>query len=128
LPLLLPAEVQCPDVRGGELRHTRESSSAVVALVRREVFRIPFALVGATGGSLLQHPRSRVFTTDSDFAIYQRNGRHVVPLLAPPDVAGHHGARNSPKRKTGNDAPGQRDLLAPKLRATATSSRSDKTI
>ena len=30
------------------------------------------------------HPRSRVFTSaDSDFAIYRRNGRQVVPLLTP---------------------------------------------
>jgi hypothetical protein len=24
-----------------------------------------------------------VFTTDSDFAIYRRNGRKVIPLMAP---------------------------------------------
>lgn len=26
---------------------------------------------------------SRVFTTDRDFLIYKRNGRHLIPLLAP---------------------------------------------
>jgi hypothetical protein len=31
------------------------------------------------------HPRSLVFTSDSDFVIYRRNGRQVVPLPAPPD-------------------------------------------
>ena len=29
------------------------------------------------------HPRSRVLTTDSHFRIYRRNGRQVIPLLAP---------------------------------------------
>lgn len=29
------------------------------------------------------HPRSRVFTTDSHFQIYRRNGRQIIPLLAP---------------------------------------------
>lgn len=27
--------------------------------------------------------RSRVFTTDSDFRIYRRNGRQIIPLLQP---------------------------------------------
>jgi len=26
---------------------------------------------------------SRVFTTDRDFLVYRRRGRHVIPLLAP---------------------------------------------
>ena len=117
----------------------------MVALVNRGVLRIPFALepeaeaiarllrryqtlpMSVADACLVRMSRSRVFTTDLDFAIYRRNGRQVVPLLAPPDVAGHHGARNSSKRKTGDDEPGHRDLLAPKLRATATSSRSNKT-
>jgi len=29
------------------------------------------------------HPRSRVFTTDSHFRIYRRNGRQLIPVLAP---------------------------------------------
>lgn len=29
------------------------------------------------------HPRSRVLTTDSHFRIYRRNGRQLIPLLAP---------------------------------------------
>ncbi|HWW88881.1 MAG TPA: hypothetical protein VNZ26_35055, partial [Vicinamibacterales bacterium] len=28
---------------------------------------------------------SQVFTTDSDFRVYRRKGRHVIPLLAPFD-------------------------------------------
>jgi len=30
------------------------------------------------------HPRSRVFTIDSDFRIYRRHGRQVIPVLMPP--------------------------------------------
>ena len=30
------------------------------------------------------HSQSRVFTTDSDFRIYRRNRRQLIPLLAPP--------------------------------------------
>jgi predicted nucleic acid-binding protein len=29
------------------------------------------------------HPRSRVFTLDSHFRVYRRNGRQQIPLLAP---------------------------------------------
>ena len=29
------------------------------------------------------HPESRVFTTDSDFKTYRKNGRQTIPLLAP---------------------------------------------
>jgi len=30
------------------------------------------------------HDRSRVLTLDSDFRIYRRHGRRVIPLIAPP--------------------------------------------
>jgi len=32
------------------------------------------------------HPRSRVFTIDSDFHIYRRHGRQMIPVLMPPKV------------------------------------------
>jgi predicted nucleic acid-binding protein len=32
------------------------------------------------------HERSRVFTTDYHFRIYRRNGRQIIPLLAPPGI------------------------------------------
>lgn len=31
------------------------------------------------------HAQSRIFTTDSHFVVYRRNGRQLIPLLAPPD-------------------------------------------
>jgi hypothetical protein len=32
------------------------------------------------------HERSRVLTTDSHFRIYRRNGRQIIPVLAPPGI------------------------------------------
>ena len=32
------------------------------------------------------HEHSRVLTTDSDFRIYRRNRRQVIPLLAPSGI------------------------------------------
>lgn len=32
------------------------------------------------------HEHSRIMTTDSDFRIYRRNRRQVIPLLAPPEI------------------------------------------
>lgn len=32
------------------------------------------------------HPQCRVMTTDSDFRIFRRNRRQVIPLLAPPGI------------------------------------------
>jgi predicted nucleic acid-binding protein len=29
------------------------------------------------------HDNCQIFTTDRDFLVYRRNGRHVIPLLAP---------------------------------------------
>lgn len=34
------------------------------------------------------HEHSRVMTTDSDFRIYRRNRRQIIPLLAPPAILG----------------------------------------
>jgi predicted nucleic acid-binding protein len=31
-------------------------------------------------------PRSRVMTTDSDFRVYRRNRRQIIPLIAPPGL------------------------------------------
>jgi predicted nucleic acid-binding protein len=32
------------------------------------------------------HERSRLLTTDSHFRIYRRNGRQIIPLLAPSGI------------------------------------------
>jgi uncharacterized protein len=33
------------------------------------------------------HVHSRIFTTDSHFAVYRRNGRQLIPLVTPADTA-----------------------------------------
>ena len=82
------------------------NGTEVVTLVRRGVFQIAFDLQAEAEPieRLVQRyrnapmsladaclvwiselrPKSRIFTTDSDFRIYRRNGRQVIPLLAPP--------------------------------------------
>lgn len=45
---------------------------------------VPMSLADACLVRLSErHSRSRVFTTDSDFRIYRRNRRQVIPLLMP---------------------------------------------
>ena len=52
----------------------------------REFASCQQSCIAEVSSSQKLHPRSRVFTTDSDFAIYRRDSRQVVPLLAPPDT------------------------------------------
>jgi uncharacterized protein len=33
------------------------------------------------------HPKHPVITVDGDFRVYRRNGRGVIPLIMPPDLA-----------------------------------------
>lgn len=33
------------------------------------------------------HVHSRIFTTDSHFGVYRRNGRQIIPLVTPADIA-----------------------------------------
>ena len=32
------------------------------------------------------HMHSRIFTTDSHFSLYRRNGRQIIPLVTPADI------------------------------------------
>jgi uncharacterized protein len=46
---------------------------------------VPMALADACLVRMTElNVNSRVFTTDSDFRIYRRNGRQLIPLVAPP--------------------------------------------
>jgi predicted nucleic acid-binding protein len=56
---------------------------AVRLLIRRYV-NVPMSLADAclVRMSELQEP-SRVMTVDSDFVVYRRHARHVIPLLSP---------------------------------------------
>jgi predicted nucleic acid-binding protein len=84
------------------------NGTEVVTLIRRGVFQIAFDLqaeaepierlmqryrntpMSLADACLVRiselRPKSRIFTTDSDFRIYRRNGRQVIPLLALPDI------------------------------------------
>ncbi len=88
--------------------------AAVLGLVERGVVEMPFLLadqahhvarllkkyrnvpMSLADGCLVhmaeQHANSVILTLDSDFAIYRRNGREIIPLLTPGRVPGHRRA------------------------------------
>jgi uncharacterized protein len=56
-------------------------STELLALVKRYA-SMPMSLADACMVRLAElHPRSPVWTFDSDFSIYRKNGRHVIALL-----------------------------------------------
>jgi uncharacterized protein len=79
---------------------------ALYALLERGIIKVPFSLTGHLAETVRRIRRYRdvpisladaclvrmaeleedtvVFTTDSDFRVYRRNGRHVIPLIIPP--------------------------------------------
>ena len=87
------------------LRQIKGGADAVLALVSRGIVRVEFSLTSevepvrklmtkyATVPMSLADaclvrmtelaPRSTVLTMDSDFHIYRRSGRHVVPVITP---------------------------------------------
>jgi uncharacterized protein len=55
--------------------------------LQRSYRNVPMSLADACIVRMSElRPRCRVMTTDSDFRIYRRNRRNVIPLLAPPGV------------------------------------------
>src|SRR5207249_10949759 len=53
--------------------------------LQRTYADVPMSLADASLVRMTEiHPHSRVMTTDSDFRIYRRNRRQIIPLLAPP--------------------------------------------
>ncbi|MGE0683413.1 MAG: type II toxin-antitoxin system VapC family toxin [Candidatus Binatia bacterium] len=90
------------------LRRAGGVGAEVVSLLRKEVLRIAFRLedeaetverlmnryrqvpMSLADACLVRmselHPRCRLFTSDSDFRIYRRHGRQVIPLLTPPET------------------------------------------
>ena len=54
--------------------------------LQRTYANVPMSLADACLVRMTElHARSRVLTTDSDFNIYRRNRRQVIPLCAPAD-------------------------------------------
>jgi predicted nucleic acid-binding protein len=55
-----------------------------VTTLMRKYARVPMSLADACLVRMSeQHPHCAVFTLDSDFKIYRRNGRQQIPLIAP---------------------------------------------
>lgn len=74
-------------VRKGVIRPAFSVEDEVERLMelQRTYADVPMSLADACLVRLTElHDDSRVMTTDSDFRIYRRNRRQVIPLLAPP--------------------------------------------
>ena len=57
-----------------------------VRRLMRKFATVPMSLADACLVRMSElNAHSRMFTTDSHFRIYRRNGRNVIPLLAPPE-------------------------------------------
>lgn len=89
------------------LRRLARGPEALLALLRRQLIRVPFQLeaelpaverlmsryanvpMSLADACLVRmsetHAGSVVLTLDSDFRTYRRHGRNVIPLIAPPD-------------------------------------------
>src|SRR5207237_1103023 len=61
----------------------QEEATAVKYLIRR-YHEVPMSVADACLVRMTEtHPRCVLVTTDSDFRIYRRNGRQVIPVLMP---------------------------------------------
>jgi len=85
---LRPPLVTCEPVLAEACFLVRQNSGRpadVLKLLQRGIFQI--GLVVETDACLVRlselHADCRVFTLDSDFNRYRRNGRQMIPLLAP---------------------------------------------
>jgi len=70
----------------GELRLSFDLSEELAAVRKllKKYQDLPMSLAdGCIVRMAEQHPRSAVFTLDSDFAVYRKHGRQRIPLLSP---------------------------------------------
>jgi predicted nucleic acid-binding protein len=66
--------------------HLETEAEAIERLMNR-YRQVPMSLADTCLVRMSEvHARSRVFTTDSDFRIYRRHDRQMIPILAPPGV------------------------------------------
>jgi uncharacterized protein len=76
-------------VKRGMLNVAFELEDEVERLLelQRSYAGVPISLADACLVRMTElHARSRVMTTDSDFRIFRRNRRQIIPLLAPPGI------------------------------------------
>ena len=70
-----------------ELAFSARVESGRLIELQRAYRNLPMAFADACLVRMTEgHERSVVLTTDSDFRIYRRNRRQVIPLLAPPGI------------------------------------------
>ncbi|NJS36902.1 MAG: PIN domain-containing protein [Brachymonas sp.] len=63
--------------------HVEDQHAALLAMLKRYV-NVPMSLADACVVRLAElHPKSPVFTLDSDFNIYRKNGRQVIAQICP---------------------------------------------
>jgi uncharacterized protein len=61
----------------------QDQHAALLAMIKRYV-NVPMSLADACIVRLAEmHPKSQVFTLDSDFNIYRKNGRQVIAQISP---------------------------------------------
>jgi uncharacterized protein len=61
----------------------KEHADAIAAMIERYT-NVPMSLADACLVRLAElHPKSPVFTLDSDFSIYRKNGRQVISQIRP---------------------------------------------
>ncbi len=87
------------------VRHLPGGIQSVLSFLQRDLIRLPLRLeeeatairklilrysnvpMSFADGCLVRlsetHPQSIVFTVDSDFSVYRRNGRQVIPTIVP---------------------------------------------
>jgi predicted nucleic acid-binding protein len=92
------------------LRESNKGGSSVIELLARKVLEISFSLadhvapvsyllkkygnvpVSLADACLVRmselHDHSSILTLDTDFQVYRKHRHRVIPLLAPPDIAG----------------------------------------
>lgn len=76
-------------VRRGLLEVSFRAESEIEALIEleRSYSDVPMSLADACLVRMSELcPRSRVITTDSDFLVYRRNRRQVIPVICPPEL------------------------------------------
>jgi predicted nucleic acid-binding protein len=67
-----------------EVAFTMEDHIPELLTLMRRYRNVPMSLADACLVRMSElHRRCRVMTTDSDFRLYRRNARQVIPLLAP---------------------------------------------
>lgn len=61
-----------------------EAESSAVEALMRKYSNVPMSLADACLVRMAElYPQSKVFTLDSDFRIYRKNGRQVIPTIVP---------------------------------------------